>query len=57
MLTRTVFLVEQALDSAKLKPSDIDHVVLVGGSTRIPKVKTMLGKDVRQDAEVLRQRR
>jgi molecular chaperone DnaK len=44
MLTRTVFLVEQALDSAKLKPSDIDHVVLVGGSTRIPKVKTILEK-------------
>jgi len=44
MLTRTVLLVEQALDSAKLKPSDIDHVVLVGGSTRIPKVKTVLEK-------------
>ena len=44
MLTRTVMLVEQALDSVKLKPSDIDHVVLVGGSTRLPKVKTMLEK-------------
>ncbi|MBK8035614.1 MAG: Hsp70 family protein [Verrucomicrobiaceae bacterium] len=44
MLTRTVFLVEQALDSAKLKTSDIDHVVLVGGSTRIPKVKVILEK-------------
>ena len=44
MLTRTVFLVEQALDSAKLKTTDIDHVVLVGGSTRIPKVKVILEK-------------
>lgn len=44
MLTRTVMLVEQALDSAKLKPSDIDHVVLVGGSTRMPKVKQILEK-------------
>lgn len=44
MLTRTVMLVEQALDSAKLKPGDIDHVVLVGGSTRIPKVKQILEK-------------
>lgn len=44
MLTRTVLLVEQALDSANLKPADIDHVVLVGGSTRIPKVKQMLEK-------------
>jgi molecular chaperone DnaK len=44
MLTRTVMLVEQALDSAKLKASDIDHVVLVGGSTRMPKVKQLLEK-------------
>ncbi len=44
MLTRTVLLVEQALDSAKLKTGDIDHVVLVGGSTRIPKVKQILEK-------------
>lgn len=44
MITRSLMLVEQALDSAKLKPSDIDHVVLVGGSTRIPKVKQVLEK-------------
>jgi molecular chaperone DnaK len=44
MLTRTVMLVEQALDQVNLKTSDIDHVVLVGGSTRIPKVKTVLEK-------------
>ncbi|ODA28130.1 molecular chaperone DnaK [Planctopirus hydrillae] len=31
--------VEQALKDAKLKPSDIDEVVLVGGSTRVPKVQ------------------
>jgi molecular chaperone DnaK len=44
LLTRTVMLVEQALDSIDLKPSDIDHVLLVGGSTRIPKVKELLEK-------------
>lgn len=44
MLTRTVMLVEQALESAKLKASEIEHVVLVGGSTRIPKVKQVLEK-------------
>ena len=44
MLTRTILLVEQALDSVNLKPKDIDHVVLVGGSTRLPKVKTILEK-------------
>jgi len=44
LLTRGVMLVEQALESVKLKPSDIDHVVLVGGSTRIPKVRAVLAK-------------
>lgn len=42
LLTRTVMLVEQALDSIQLKPGDIDHVVLVGGSTRIPRVQQLL---------------
>lgn len=32
----------QALEDAKLKPSDIDEVVLVGGSTRIPKVQELV---------------
>lgn len=31
-----------ALDDAKLKPSEIDEVVLVGGSTRIPKVQQLV---------------
>ncbi len=31
--------VEQALRDAKLSPGDIDEVVLVGGSTRVPKVQ------------------
>ena len=34
--------VVQALKDAKLKPSEIDEVVLVGGSTRIPKVQEMV---------------
>jgi molecular chaperone DnaK len=41
--------VVQALKDAKLDPKDIDEVVLVGGSTRIPKVqelvKKLFGKD------------
>ncbi len=40
---------EMALRDAKLKPNDIDEVVLVGGSTRMPKVqelvKQMFGKE------------
>lgn len=37
--------VVQALKDAKLSPSDIDEVVLVGGSTRIPKVQKLV-KDI-----------
>jgi molecular chaperone DnaK len=32
----------QALKDAKLKPGEIDEVVLVGGSTRIPKVRALV---------------
>jgi len=39
----------QALQDAKMQPSDIDEVVLVGGSTRVPKVqelvKDLFGKE------------
>jgi molecular chaperone DnaK len=42
----------QALQDAKLKPSEIDEVVLVGGSTRVPKVrqlvKEIFGKEPHQ---------
>ena len=34
----------QALKDAKLQPSEIDEVVLVGGSTRIPKVQELVKK-------------
>ncbi|HTP59784.1 MAG TPA: molecular chaperone DnaK, partial [Spirochaetia bacterium] len=35
----------QALADAGFKPADIDHVILVGGSTRIPAVQTLV-KDI-----------
>ena len=42
----------QALEDAKLKPGDIDEIVLVGGSTRVPRVREMVtklfGKDPHQ---------
>jgi molecular chaperone DnaK len=34
--------VNKAMQDAKLKPSDINEVVLVGGSTRIPKVQALV---------------
>ena len=44
--------VEQALKDAKLSPRDIDEIVLVGGSTRVPMVQEMVknvfGKDPHQ---------
>ena len=34
--------VQRVLEDAKLKKSDIDEIVLVGGSTRIPKVQQLI---------------
>src|SRR3989449_5270094 len=49
LLARTVEPTKQALADAGLKPSAIDHVVLVGGMTRMPavvdKVKELIGKE------------
>jgi len=42
LLQRTVGPTKQALSDAGLDPSKIDEVVLVGGSTRIPKVQTIV---------------
>ncbi|MBO4522667.1 MAG: molecular chaperone DnaK, partial [Methanomicrobium sp.] len=49
LVDRTIGPVKQALDDAGLTASDIDHVLLVGGSTRVPlvqeRVKALLGKE------------
>ncbi len=45
LVQRTVEPCKQALKDAGLKPENIDEVILVGGSTRIPKVQ-MLVKDL-----------
>src|ERR1700681_2325432 len=42
LLQRTMAPVKQALADAGLEPSAIDEVVLVGGSTRIPKVQAIV---------------
>jgi molecular chaperone DnaK len=42
LLQRTVGPTKQALADAGVDPSKIDEVVLVGGSTRIPKVQTIV---------------
>jgi len=38
LVSRIFKSAKQALDDAKLKPSDIDEVIFVGGTTRIPKI-------------------
>lgn len=42
LIGRTQMLLEVALDEAGLKPSDIDKILLVGGSTRIAAVQNRL---------------
>lgn len=44
LLLRTMHIVDEALAAAKLKPQDIDQVVLVGGSTRIPRVQELVAE-------------
>ena len=43
IVERTLASCRQALADAGLQPAQIDEVVLVGGSTRIPLVRTMVG--------------
>ncbi|OLD80586.1 MAG: molecular chaperone DnaK [Acidobacteria bacterium 13_1_20CM_58_21] len=42
LLERSMKPVKQALEDAKMSPNDIQEVVLVGGSTRIPKVQQLV---------------
>ncbi len=50
LLTRTMDCVQQALDDAKLTASAIDKVVLVGGSTRSPRITQLLEQRLNQPA-------
>ncbi|UCF18842.1 MAG: molecular chaperone DnaK [Gemmatimonadota bacterium] len=49
LIQRTIPPMQKALEDAKLKQENIDEVILVGGSTRIPKVQQVVreffGKD------------
>ncbi|NQY43503.1 MAG: molecular chaperone DnaK, partial [Legionellales bacterium] len=53
LAARTIKPCQLALDDAKLKVSDIEDIILVGGQTRMPlvqeKVKDFFGKECRKD--------
>ncbi|MDQ6830516.1 MAG: molecular chaperone DnaK, partial [Gemmatimonadota bacterium] len=42
LIQRTIPPMQQALKDAGLKPEEVDEVILVGGSTRIPKVQQIV---------------
>lgn len=44
LVDRTIKPCESALKNAKLSPSDIDEIILVGGSTRIPSIQEAVKK-------------
>ena len=46
LVEKTVEPVRQALRDAKMTPQDIDQVLLVGGSTRIPAVQELVKKEL-----------
>ena len=49
LLQRTITCIDQALRDARLEPGQIDRVLLVGGSTRIPAVWELVAHRLQQD--------
>ncbi len=49
LVESTLGPVRQALKDAKIKKKDIDKVLLVGGSTRIPMVQELIKKELEQE--------
>jgi molecular chaperone DnaK (HSP70) len=47
-ISRTMDAVNTALQDANVLPADIDKIILVGGSTRIPKISRMLEEKFKQ---------
>lgn len=49
LVDRTIKPLKQALKDAKLKPADIDKVLLVGGSTRVPLVQSRIHEVLKKE--------
>lgn len=50
LVERAIKCAKNALKNAKLKPTDIDEVILVGGSTRIPSIQEAIEKFIGKKA-------
>lgn len=50
-LSTTLTIVRSALADANLKPHEIDRVLLIGGSTRLPAVRNMLAEHFKKDPD------
>lgn len=47
LITKTIDICIETIESANINPSDINEVILVGGSTRMPLVKQMLEASIK----------
>jgi len=52
LLDRTIEAIDTALEDANLETGDIDRVLLVGGSTRIPAIWDLVAQHMKQDPHV-----
>lgn len=52
LLQRTGSLIDQALEDANRQPAEVDRVLLVGGSTRIPAVWDLVSRRMGQDPHI-----
>ncbi len=53
LLKKTVTLIETAIGEAKLKPADLDGVILVGGSSRIPMIGQLIHQQLGVEATLI----
>lgn len=52
LVERTIKPVKDALKEAKLSPSELDQILLVGGSTRIPAVQEVIKNELKKKLTV-----
>jgi len=49
LVWKTIPLIEQALEEARLRPENIDEIILVGGQTRMPYLRQVVGNFFRKE--------